>query len=313
MKNAFLSYPYRDSRSRYIMTEIVTSILREFQFEVWDASYSLKTGDSIYNAIVGGIRRADLIISDVSITNANVSYELGIAHAWGIPSLLLTRDIDRVPFDVATYYQMITYGDSFDAHERFKHSFVNSLKGFIEKPESKLPRIFDRYLTRSNSVRFELRDAGPPNVQIFNLIAELTEAISDIEDIGDSHLEEIRVGSLGVWISANIETVVALAEKIIFFVPETRKKWIEGTKLKEEAEVIRAQKAKIDAETRSIEDENHRKNVDKFLDVVDRLGKQGEFRVTFGERLEITSTIDRPLQLDKPKNQSGKDARNGRS
>ena len=54
---------------------------------------------------------------------------------------------------------------------------------------------------------------------------------------------------------------------MIFFVPETRKKWHDGTKIREEAEFIRAQKGKVDAEAEWIRDENHRNNVEKFLDV----------------------------------------------
>jgi hypothetical protein len=112
--------------------------------------------------------------------------------------------------------------------------------------------------------------------------------------------------SFGAWLTANFEKVLSLTEKIIFFVPETRKKWHEGTKLKEEAEFIRAQKAKVDAEADWIRDESHRQNVDKFLDVVERLGEHGEFRVSFGDRLQISSARTRPLILDKPSDDPNK-------
>lgn len=294
------------------MTEVVPSILRDYHFDVWDASYSMRPGDSIYDTIVGAIRRADLIVSDVSITNANVSYELGIAHAWGTPSLLITRDLDRVPFDVATRYQLITYGDTPESYERFYLQFTKAVVRFIERRAPKLPKIFDRYLSRRDSIRLELFDAGSPSVEIFALIADLTEAIDRIEDISDSRLAEVRVGSFGAWVTANFEKVLSLAEKIIFFVPETRKKWHEGTKFKEEAEFIRAQKAKVDAEAEWIRDENHRQNVDKFLDVVERLGEHGEFRVSFGDRLQISSASTRPLIFDKPADTENEDVESGR-
>lgn len=300
MNYAFLSYPYADSKARHIMKRLVPKILLDHQIEIRDATYSPLIGESIHDSIVAAIRRSDLIISDVSRTNANVSYELGIAHAWGIPSILITRDIDRLPFDTASRYQVIAYGEEFSDDRRFTESFSVALRFLIEQPPSKLPKIYDRYLSRSNAVRIELFETGAPSITIFNLIAELTEAIGDIEDIGDSRLEEIRVGSFGAWISANIEAVLSLVEKIIFFVPETRKKWQEGTKLKEEAAFIRSQTNKVDAETRSIEDENHRKNVDKFLDVVERLGDHGKFRISFGDRLQIEAAPNAPLSLDKP-------------
>ena len=306
MNRAFLSYPYADSKARRVMEGLVPKILYDHRIESWDTTYSLRIGigESIYDSIVAAIRRSDLVISDVSRTNTNVSYELGIVHAWGIPSILITRDIDLLPFDIAYRYQVIPYGEGSSGDESFTESFSVALKSLIEQPPSKLPKIYDRYLSRSNAVRIELFETGAPSITIFNLIAELTEAIGDIEDIGDSRLEEIRVGSFGVWISANIEAVLSLAEKIIFFVPETRKKWQEGNKLKEEAAFIRSQTNKVDAETRSIEDENYRKNVDKFLDVVERFGGHGKFRISFGDRLRIEAAPNAPLSLDKPDDNS---------
>jgi hypothetical protein len=48
-------------------------------------------------------------IADISLRNPNVMYELGIAHALGKPSIILTSDPpDRVPFDVA-HYKYIKY------------------------------------------------------------------------------------------------------------------------------------------------------------------------------------------------------------
>jgi hypothetical protein len=50
--------------------------------------------------VVATIRRAQIIIADLTGQNANVFYEVGIAHAIGKPVLLLTQSIDDVPFDL---------------------------------------------------------------------------------------------------------------------------------------------------------------------------------------------------------------------
>jgi hypothetical protein len=46
------------------------------------------------------VNEAMFIIADLSGRNANVFYEVGLAHALGKPVVLLARDIDDVPFDL---------------------------------------------------------------------------------------------------------------------------------------------------------------------------------------------------------------------
>jgi hypothetical protein len=50
--------------------------------------------------ITKSIRRARLIVADLTGRNANVFYEVGIAHALNKPVLLMTQSIDDVPFDL---------------------------------------------------------------------------------------------------------------------------------------------------------------------------------------------------------------------
>jgi hypothetical protein len=63
-------------------------------------------GDEIYGhqAIIHdiwqSIRRARLVVAELSERNPNVMYEIGLAHALGKPIVLLTRNEDDVPFDL---------------------------------------------------------------------------------------------------------------------------------------------------------------------------------------------------------------------
>jgi chaperonin GroEL len=45
------------------------------------------------------IWRARLVVADVSGANPNVNYELGLCHALGVPTILITKTIEDVPFD----------------------------------------------------------------------------------------------------------------------------------------------------------------------------------------------------------------------
>lgn len=63
------------------------------------------------------IRKADLVIADITGANPNVFYEVGLAHAANIPVLFLTQDPpEQVPVDVRQF-EFIIYDLS--KHEDF--------------------------------------------------------------------------------------------------------------------------------------------------------------------------------------------------
>jgi hypothetical protein len=65
----------------------------------------------ILNDVLKSIREADYLIADLTGKNANVFYELGIAHTLGKPVILLTQQLNDVPFDLR-YQRLIAYEDS---------------------------------------------------------------------------------------------------------------------------------------------------------------------------------------------------------
>jgi hypothetical protein len=66
----------------------------------------VERGDDVFGSnivmddITNSIRKARLIVADLTGRNANVFYEVGIAHALNKPVLLMTQSIDDVPFDL---------------------------------------------------------------------------------------------------------------------------------------------------------------------------------------------------------------------
>ena len=53
------------------------------------------------------VNRSRLLIADLTNMNANVFYELGLAHALGKPVILLTQSLDHVPFDLKAHRCLI--------------------------------------------------------------------------------------------------------------------------------------------------------------------------------------------------------------
>ncbi|MDB6102791.1 MAG: hypothetical protein JWO52_2790 [Gammaproteobacteria bacterium] len=64
----------------------------------------------IMDQILRGIRAADVLLAELTTKNANVYYELGIAHALGKPVVLIAANESDVPFDLrhirVIYYDM---------------------------------------------------------------------------------------------------------------------------------------------------------------------------------------------------------------
>jgi hypothetical protein len=71
-----------------------------------DSDFTVSRGDADDNPgaitprIISSIQSADLIVADMSGLNANVFYELAIAHGFNVPTVHIQRSADKVPFDV---------------------------------------------------------------------------------------------------------------------------------------------------------------------------------------------------------------------
>ena len=85
---------------------------------------------------------ADLVIADISIHNANVFYELGLAHAAHKPVVFTSGNLEDVPFDLR-HLRVIIY----DIHdpfwgEKLKTNLSAYLKNAKNEPEKSIPQPF---------------------------------------------------------------------------------------------------------------------------------------------------------------------------
>lgn len=69
------------------------------------AGYKPIRGDSVYSVgpviqdIFSEIRSASALVADVTGKNPNVNYELGVAHAFNKPVLIISQSVADIPFD----------------------------------------------------------------------------------------------------------------------------------------------------------------------------------------------------------------------
>ncbi len=93
-----------------IYTEVYASVCAEREIQCTRVDEIARPG-SITRDIIEGILDSDLIVADLSGRNANVFYELGIAHTCGNKTIMTSQDIVDVPFDIRNY-RIILYDHS---------------------------------------------------------------------------------------------------------------------------------------------------------------------------------------------------------
>lgn len=103
------------------------------------AGYEVKRADdlidqrSILKNIVCSIVRADLVIADLTTLNANVLYELGIAHTMQKPTVMIVQDTykEEVPFDLRPY-SFIPYSEHYKEVEKFRKNLLEIANKLID-------------------------------------------------------------------------------------------------------------------------------------------------------------------------------------
>lgn len=84
--------------------------------------------DSIIEQVYKEIKRADIIISDMTGKNANVFYETGYAKALGKKIIFITQKAEDIVFDVLHYQHIIYKGSVWDLHDALVDRLTKELK-----------------------------------------------------------------------------------------------------------------------------------------------------------------------------------------
>lgn len=133
----FVAQPFHEPFSRYYDAV--------FKPAIEDVGLRPIRGDSIFRAgdIVGQVVEmlveSAVVLGEISMLNANVYYELGIAHTIGKPTVLVTQAIDVVPFDLRAL-RIIVYNKD-DPHwgETLRVGLAKALTETITKPSLSVP------------------------------------------------------------------------------------------------------------------------------------------------------------------------------
>jgi hypothetical protein len=107
---AFLAIPYSPQFDEARKAILSAASSCNFDCEV---TADLAAPGNIMDQVWQGIRGSDVVVADVTGSNANVFYEIGLAHALGKEVIILTQDASA-PFDIRAsrriYYSLSDLG-----------------------------------------------------------------------------------------------------------------------------------------------------------------------------------------------------------
>lgn len=109
-KTAFILMPFADEFSD-VYEYLISNGLQDAGYAVKRAD-DIKSQSNIIGDIIEGIVKSDLVVADLTGANPNVYYELGIAHALNKKVILITQEIDELPFDLRSY-RVVGYSTHF--------------------------------------------------------------------------------------------------------------------------------------------------------------------------------------------------------
>ena len=129
MTSVFVLMPFEDAFNS-VYSGFLEKVLKGRKFDVIRAD-NIENQRSIMRDVIEGIVNCDLIVADLTGSNPNVYYELGIAHALGKPVIHLTQDLEEVPFDLQSY-RLIEYSTHFEEIEKAMRQLDSYASRFLE-------------------------------------------------------------------------------------------------------------------------------------------------------------------------------------
>lgn len=232
----FLSYAHVD---REFVREEIVPVLLDFGVDVWVDYQQIEYGSFIVDTILKGIRQADIIIAVFNRRSTLMNFEVGAAIGQNKPTIAIVRSYQDIPSDLK--------------HISFLRYSEKEKKGFNINLRKTIGIISDNVIDKSIYELAEKRKVigirvGFDKIEIekeLRFTADFISLLKEITGSSEIALIETTKGSFKCFISIDFKSWATLIEKILFFIPEWRKKKAETLK-------IHAETKKIEAETNHI-------------------------------------------------------------
>lgn len=140
LDTCFVMMPFDAWQDQYYK-ELFSPAIKEAGMEPLRADELFSTG-TVIEQIWEQIQKSKILLADLTGKNANVFYELGLAHAARKPVVFISANLDDIPFDLR-HLRVITYdfNDPFWG-SKLKEKITAYLKNAKDDPEKSIPRPF---------------------------------------------------------------------------------------------------------------------------------------------------------------------------
>jgi len=126
---AFVIMPF-EQEFESVYVGFIEPVLRSSGYDVKRAD-DIENQRNIIRDIVESIYSSSLIVADLTGTNPNVFYELGLAHAFERQVILITQSIDDVPFDLQSQ-RLLEYSVRFDKINQARETLGKYARGALD-------------------------------------------------------------------------------------------------------------------------------------------------------------------------------------
>ena len=140
LDTCFVMMPFGEWFDRYYQ-DIYVPAIREAGFEPIRADELFSTG-SVVEQIWEQIQKAKVLLADLTGRNANVFYELGLAHAARKPVVFTAPQVEDVPFDLRHLRVIIYEVREPEWSTKLRTSVTDYLKNSFKDPEKSIPHPF---------------------------------------------------------------------------------------------------------------------------------------------------------------------------
>lgn len=130
LNSCFILMPFREDL-RPVYDDHIKKVVKEANLECKRAD-DIFGNTAIIEDVWKNINEARIVIADLTGKNPNVFYEVGIAHTIGKDVILITQNIDDVPFDLR-HLRHIQYQYTPRGMELFEQQLKNTLVNLLNR------------------------------------------------------------------------------------------------------------------------------------------------------------------------------------
>lgn len=145
-------------------------------------------------------KMAEIILADLSKKNANVMYELGLAHAISKPAILVTESVEDIPFDLRAIRVIVFDKNAPDLGQLLRKKITQAIKEIQENPLKSVPLAF---LEVDESQR--ATEVSPAQLDILEIKQEMDQIKRQLRSSGTRSRSRIRQEEAELLIRAMID------------------------------------------------------------------------------------------------------------